>query len=258
MLFIRNGWPTLRYPPKGHNNRPSMRTIEGSIHLIQTIKQTPHLKYSQSIAYFDSIMAGKARHVVSFIIWVRVILFIFLVVQLVYKKYKVFLFQLLTVNKRSLGYFQYCLFCLFTYFRKLPSLVFDLLDFRKQCFSIIVRKVAFIVSLICVLLRWVNHILQEEWLFWGCMLVNKVKIPLEVNQNESVFKIANDITNRKYFSVENWIIGIFIDYLKSLFTCILLLVILGHILRKLMTLRFSLHSDKNYNWYLIENKRKKL
>ena len=44
------------------------------------------------------------------------------------------------------------------------------------------------------------------------MLIDQIKVPLEVDEYESILKVANDVANGEDFSVEDRVVGVFCDY----------------------------------------------
>ena len=76
------------------------------------------------------------------------------------------------------------------------------------------------------------------------MLINKIKIPLVMNDYEPITKVANNVTDREGFLVKDGIIGIFTDYIESFFILFFFLVVLRHVGWKLLTFETRLHSDE--------------
>lgn len=79
------------------------------------------------------------------------------------------------------------------------------------------------------------------------MLVDQVEEALEVDEDEAVLKVADYIADRKDLPVEDRVVGLLTHYLERILGCVLLLVVIGHVLRKLVTLGLRFHPDKNYS-----------
>lgn len=78
------------------------------------------------------------------------------------------------------------------------------------------------------------------------MLVDQVEEALEVDEDKAVLEVADYVADRKDLTVEDRVIRLLAHYLELILNCVLLLVVVGHVLRKLVTLGLRFHSDKYY------------
>lgn len=78
------------------------------------------------------------------------------------------------------------------------------------------------------------------------MLVDQVEETLEVDEDEAILEVADYVADRKDLAVEDGVVGLLAHYLERILGCVLLLVVIGHVLRKLVTLGLRFHPDKNY------------
>lgn len=107
-------------------------------------------------------MAGKASHVVTLIVGVGVLFVFFLVVELIDKEYKIFLFELFTIYQWGFTDTKNGLLCLLAHLNKFPPLIVDLFHFVVKSFAIVIGKIAFVVDLGAIFFGGVDHVLQEK------------------------------------------------------------------------------------------------
>lgn len=95
--------PPICHFPERDNDRPSVRTVEGSVHFVEAVQEPSHLKQPQPIPHFYGVVAGKTRHVVPLVVRIAVLIGLFGAIQFVDEKEEVLFFELLPVDERSLA-----------------------------------------------------------------------------------------------------------------------------------------------------------
>lgn len=68
-----------------------------------------------------------------------------------------------------------------------------------------------------------------------------------MDEDEAVLEVADYVADRKDLTVKHRVIRLLAHYFERILSCVLLLVVVGHILRKLVTLGLRFHPDKNYS-----------
>ena len=60
----------LGHASQAHDGGPSVGAVEGGVHLVQAVQESPHLGHPQSVAHPDGVVAGVAGHEVALVVGV--------------------------------------------------------------------------------------------------------------------------------------------------------------------------------------------